>query len=205
MLTASYLKLDSNKKDDMESTFYWRGYVNQVLYAATFRMPVDDKFVESVADKMIRQKQFLDPVAIYYRAMTDALASGESIALNKDHDETDVRDYLTRLLRGLGERKPWLEPPFRQENDDMWPEVRQAPIIASIPLTGDQVEDRLDLVFDDVDDAEVIILRLRTGQVVALVNRFPFDQPRLDLQAHTDLKSTIADFRKLTKLKAKSR
>ncbi|MEV7551822.1 hypothetical protein AB0N89_19540 [Amycolatopsis sp. NPDC089917] len=181
--------------------FPWRGYVNQLTYAADLRHRADDEFVERVADELIRQRFFTLPVADYHRAATAALGSAERIA-DEQGDEDVTRDFLARLVRALDDRGPWPEPPYSTSGTGEWTTLRDAPAVARVPLTDRQIEASLNRVFAEeppgAGDVRVLILRLSTGQQVALRASRPFDEPGVDLLTYDDSVSTVAAFGELT-------
>ncbi|RSM63258.1 hypothetical protein DMH03_14755 [Amycolatopsis sp. WAC 01376] len=181
--------------------FPWRGYVNQLTYAAGLRHRADDELVERVADEVIRQRFFTLPVADYHRAATEALGSGERIAGEQD-DEDATRDFLARLVRALDDRGPWPEPPYSTSGTSEWAALRDAPAVARVPLTDREIGAALNRVFAEeppgIGDVRVLILRLRTGQQIALCASRPFAEPGVDLVTYDDPVSTVAAFGELT-------
>ncbi|GAA4523813.1 hypothetical protein [Amycolatopsis samaneae] len=186
----------------MRAAFPWRGYVNQLTYAVDLTHQVEDGFVAALADDLVHQRTFTQPVADYHRAVDAALASGETIAFGDEQDEAVTRDFLARFKQVLDDRRPWPEPRFRQEEPDTWPAMRDAPVLARIPLSVRQVQERLNRMFDTVTggdgEVDVLILRLRTGQVVALAHKHASGPLGVDLVARTDPASTLAAFHELT-------
>ncbi|MFD5095248.1 hypothetical protein ACFWMR_31920 [Amycolatopsis thailandensis] len=185
--------------------FPWRGYVNQLTHTADLRHRADDGFVERIADELIRQRFFTLPVGDYHRAATAALASGERIAGEQD-DEAVTRDFLVRLVQALDDRGPWPEPPYSTSGTGEWATLRDAPTIARVPLTDRQIEASLNRVFAEeppgVGDVRVLVLRLRTGQQIALRASRPFREPGVDLLTYDDPVSTVAAFGELTGIDA---
>jgi hypothetical protein len=194
-----------------QPTSWWRGYVNQMTYGLDPRHRVENADVAWIADDMIAQRTFTDPVTRYYEAATAALESGGQIA-NQGEDEAEeegVRDFLVRLVQALDERRPWPEPPFYTGDQNDWSDLRDAPAIARIPHSQLDVEGRLNRTFfrvgpGDDDQTRVLILRLLTGQVVALLAPYSFSEPGVELLANTDKESTITAFRELTGLDVES-
>lgn len=182
----------------------WRGYVNQLTYGVNLRSPVEDAVVTRIADQLVRQWFFTRPVASYYKAAGAALESGARIAYDEQGDDEEVvRNFLARILHALDERRPWPEPPFVELDPSEWPGFRNAPAIGHIPLSQLDVRKRLNRVFYEVprdwgEAAEVLVLRLRTGQVVALLAPALVTELGIDLLAHSDPASTVAAFRELT-------
>ncbi len=181
----------------------WRGYVNQITYGTDLRAPIDDSLLSRLADELIRQRYFRDPVETFYQAAIDALQSGESVRLDDDQDEGAVRDLLTRLLRELDERRPWPEPPFRSLSIDVWQVLQDAPVIGRLSAYPMDVQARLYRNFSAGEssspDSRIILLRLRSGQEVGL-RAASFSEPHVDMYSTSDPESTRADFQDLTGL-----
>jgi len=186
-----------------QPTFPWRGYINQITHGTDLRHRVDDSLVARLADELIRQRYFTRPVENYYQAAVAGLASGESVTLADEQDQEVTRDLLTRLVHALDKRRPWPEPPFTSADISEWPSLRDAPIIGRIPLTERDVQSLLHRVFSELSphhggEGRILVLRLRTGQVVALLSPTSFSAPGIDLLAYTDPGSTLAAFRDMT-------
>jgi hypothetical protein len=181
----------------------WRGFVSRITYGTDLRAPVDDSSVIRLADELIRQGYFKDPVEAYYQATVDGLRSGESLRFDDRQDEGAVRDLLTRLLRTLDERRPWPEPPFKSLPVDEWLTLQDAPVIGRIPRHPRDVQAHLQRRFSapgtDGQEKRVIVLRLRSGQKVGL-RASSWREPSVDLYSKADPEATRKAFRDLTGL-----
>lgn len=186
----------------------WHGYVNQIIYGLDLRTPADDEVVERIAAELFRQRIFASPVERYYDAAVACLRSDERIAFDDERqDDSNVRDLLARLVLRLDEQRPWPVHPFYEVNPSewsQWSDLLDAPAIARVPLSPREISARLHRVFRaiQVDGAavHVMVLRLRTGQLVVLRSIAGYTRPGVDLLAHTDAGSTAAAFRELTGL-----
>lgn len=184
-----------------QPTFPWRGYVNQITYGADLRAPVGDDLVERLATELIRRRYFTGRAEDYYAAAAAALASGERLAFTDDQDEAATRDLLARLVPALDRRRPWPEPAFVEQGIDRWDELRNAPVVAWVPLPYHDVEGLLNRGFYAVGQVMVLVLRLRTGQTVALRS----GPGGLDLLTFADGGPAVAAFRELTGLETRTR
>jgi hypothetical protein len=127
-----------------------------------------------LADEILWQRYFNYPVEDYYRAVVDALRSGENLRFDDNRNEAAVRDLLERLIPALDERKPWPEPRFISLPVEEWAALQDAPILGRIPMHVMAVQAHLHRVFSERgpdSDAQVLVLRLRTGQKVGLSAR----------------------------------
>jgi hypothetical protein len=192
-----------------QPTFPWRGYVNQMTYGTDLRHRVDDSLVTRLADELICQRYFTHPVESYYHAAVTGLESGESMTLDENQNQEVVRDLLTRLVHALDERRPWPESPFASLDASEWSAMCDAAVIGRIPLKERDVQSLLHRVFSEISPdgsgGRVLILRLRTGQVVALLSPTSFTTPGIDLLARTEPTSTLAAFRDLTGIHVESK
>jgi hypothetical protein len=185
----------------------WRGTVNQLTYGIAGlgrRDPVDDARVARTVDDMLHQRTFAGQPEDYYPATVDALASGRQLAYDSE-DEELVRDFLTRLVAELDARRPWPVLPFTRVTPQQWPALSQARPIGLIPLSHHDVRGRLRHLFDKVtlegQSVDVLTLRLRTGEMVALRAGPSYTEPGVTLLAQTtDPAATIAAFREATGL-----
>jgi hypothetical protein len=166
----------------------WRGPVNAILYGIDLDSPVDAAEVSRRAGELIQQRIFTDSVEDYYEAASAALASGEQIGYEPG-EQAAARDFLTRLVAELDARRPWPEPPFRQVDSAGWPALREAPVVARLQLSRMQVEERLSRLFDkhppDGSKWPILLLRLRSGETVALQAPGGFTEPGVALRAAT--------------------
>lgn len=185
----------------MPLTRPWRGYINQILHGTSLREPLSDEMVDRLADELIRQKYFTRPVADYYAACGAALASGDDLAFDENQNEDAVRDLLVRLRRALDRRRPWAEPWFYVQAIEDWDRLSHAPVVGAIPLMLPAVSARLHRTFHSVQkDPEVLalVLKLRTGQLLALRSSSPFSTPGVDLMTLDDPAQTVLDFTELS-------
>jgi hypothetical protein len=181
----------------------WRGYIVQITYGTKLHSPADDSLVSRLADEIVRQRYFNDPVEDYYRAVVEGLRSGESLRFDDTQNEAVVRDLLERLIPALDERKPWPEPRFRSLPIEEWSTLQDAPVLGRIPMHVMAVQAHLHRIFSergpDGPDSQVLVLRLRTGQKVGL-RTGSSDSRDVELCSVDDPATTRAAFHELTGL-----
>jgi hypothetical protein len=180
----------------------WRGLVNAVLYGIDLSAPVGDAEVSRRAGELIQQQMFTDPVEDYYAAASAALASGEQIGFEAG-EQAAARDFLTRLVDELDARRPWPVPPFREVGSAEWPALKETPVVARLTLSRMQVEERLSRLFDkqppDGTSWPILLLRLRTGETVALQAPGGYTEPGVAIRAATSAPAELlASFAQLT-------
>lgn len=186
-----------------------RGLTNQLLYGID-RVPdlADDATVERLADALINQRTFKQPVEDYFGALSEVLVAerlpAEALESTRRFTEPEILAFLGRLHRKLDGMRPWPRPRYLKRDVSLWPTFAQARGIARIDLPEHQVEGRLNSGFDGVDAGAaklpVMILELRTGETVALMGSTdPTSTIWTLLQRDpADPATVIAHFRELT-------
>ncbi|MEU6142799.1 hypothetical protein ABZ848_20805 [Streptomyces sp. NPDC047081] len=150
------------------------GVVVAVLYCTQFSRELGDAEVEHIAG-MVLERPFYDlTVEEQYAGIEAVLAAGtwdEDLSW-QPHDEPSIRDFLRRLLEHLDARRPWREPPMRALGFDRWEEYKHGVLLAHIRLfapSQDRLHARLRTVPGDRDQLRGVVLRLGSGDEVAVV------------------------------------
>jgi hypothetical protein len=153
---------------------WWQILVAQIVYGGPLQTAADDALLNQLVDTLFSGRVFHEPVERYYRAAVEALRSGEELRMHDHQDEDAVRDILARMVVALDRRRPWHEPRYRSLwPDGVWGELRDTVPIGTVPMSVRDIEKHLHLPFTIAGHMlrhpeEVIAVRLRTGQVVAL-------------------------------------
>jgi hypothetical protein len=157
----------------------WRAPINQLLYSLTYSKSIDDDAVNFSADSAVQFTALSLGPDVYYRAITQALASGEQLdelSLLPQFDEAEIAGFLQAVAVRLDELRPWPEPGVRPLDVAAWSEFAHAVQIAELDASLVQVTDALQQGFRPVDNAKpglrVVMLRLRTGETVALLGAY---------------------------------
>ena len=179
----------------------WRPYLDELLYAIPdLDHPVHQEVVDRIVQAAVAQQVLSSPTTAYYDAAAAAVAATGDIA-RTGQDEAVVRDALTRIVAGLDAARPWPVHPYQRIDLAEWPTLAAAPVVGQVPLSRMAVQRKL-RAFQKVgtgpDEVAVLLLELRTGQRVALRAAGAITAPGVDLMAHTDPASTVADFTELT-------
>ncbi len=155
-----------------------RGLVNQVLYGIDrVRDLGDETMVARCADSIIDQRHFRRPVGEYAEAIGSTLRAGRlpvpASELSRRYDEEELLGFLARLAQRLDALRPWPRPAFRRLDVAEWDGFVDATLIARIERPMHQITGVLNRSFDSVPLGDrklpVLILELRTGDVVALM------------------------------------
>ena len=175
-----------------------RGRLNLITYAIDFSDRVANELVARRAEEVIQQRIYHTPPSVLFEALTEGVSSDLTVLLQGQH-EHNVRDFLIRLRDALEARKPWPVPPLAQLDAQEWPALTVAKPVAQIPLSEMQVRARLNRGFDEVSGVgRVLVLKLRSGETVALRAPAGYTEPGVALLADTDdPAATIAAFREL--------
>jgi hypothetical protein len=150
------------------------GMLEAVLYCLQFSRSLGDDEIERISG-MILERPFHDlAVEEQYAGIAAALAADHWRAdLSwQPHDEASVRNFLRRLLARLDALRPWQEPPFRALGTDRRPEYTRGTLLAHVRLSSpaqDRLHARLRTVPGDEHGLRGLVLRLRSGDEVALV------------------------------------
>jgi len=187
----------------------WRGTINQILYGAQGGR-LDDETVDRTARAMIDYRVFVAGPATYLSAIEQALRSTDTLVegLPVRLQEGEFRDFLSRIRERLVALQPWPEPRFRKLPVSQWPSFGGARAVARIDRSVQGVADRLPSIFDQVEIGEVrlpvLILRLRTGEDVALLGSVDSKSQSVTLLQREpgDPRATIEHFTEFTGLPA---
>ncbi|OIJ62769.1 hypothetical protein WN71_037820 [Streptomyces mangrovisoli] len=145
-----------------------------VLYCLQFSRELGDAEVERIA-RTVLDRPFSDLTAEeQYADLEAALATDdwERDLAWQPHDAASVRQFLRRLLARLDALRPWAEPPYRALGLDRWHAYRCGTPLAHVRLRApsqDVLHARLRTVPDDPHGLRAVVLRLRSGDEVALV------------------------------------
>jgi hypothetical protein len=152
----------------------WRGVLNAVLYGSIYTPELNDEAVDTTARQLIARRLYREPTQYYYDVIRDALS--RNVPMNSGmtrHSQADTRRFFERLLTRLDHYRPWPEPPYLKQDISLWRTFGRARPVASISSTELQAGNWLGEIFDTVpgddEDRRVLILRLRSGRMVALL------------------------------------
>ncbi|MEV0182059.1 hypothetical protein AB0I54_22600 [Streptomyces sp. NPDC050625] len=150
------------------------GVVTAILYCLQFSRELSAEEVERIARMVLEQPIYDLTVEEQYAGIEAALAvdAWEQDLSWQPHDEPAVRDFLRRLLERLDARRPWQEPPTRSLGFDRWQEYKRGALLAHVRLYSpaqDTLHARLRTVPEDEDRLRAVVLRLRSGDEVAVV------------------------------------
>lgn len=141
----------------------------------------DDPMVETRARALIEQPLREFSVEEEYQGLVEALASDATLSevvrisgTRSAPGEEEFRDFLRRVVNRLDAMRPWPTPPHRKLSDSLWPaEYANARLVGRITMRYVTAEDKVHYMFGSVQDGDVkrqvLILRLRSGDEVALV------------------------------------
>jgi hypothetical protein len=184
----------------------WRAPVNQLLYSLTYSENIDASTVDFNAESAVRFTTLTLGPEVYYWAINQALSSGEPldvIPLLPQFDQREIADFLRAVAGRLDQMRPWPEPDVRPLDTAAWAEFADAVKVAELDASLVEVTDALQHGFVPVPGAEpgaqVMILRLRSGETVVLLGAYGVDKKVSLLvepsAVHTDV---IAHFIALT-------
>jgi hypothetical protein len=154
------------------------GLITDIVYSTDkVRDLSSQEMVARCADSMINRRYFSGTAQEYATAIDATLRDGHipehALGMSQHHSAAELLDFLARLAKQLDERRPWPRPAFVKLAADRWPEFANAKAVARVKLPTHQIVGRLNKDFDTVAmgqrELPVIILELRSGEVVALM------------------------------------
>lgn len=189
-----------------------RGVMNQLLYPIDGAPDLSDATVARQVDNLVDGRLFSTPVADFAEAIDETLRAGalhpQTAEMSRRFSEPELLDFLRRVARQLEDRRPWPPPRFAKLDVEQWDSFRDANAIARIDRPMHQINGAVGYAFDEVPTGAgklpVLILTLRTGEVIALMGSV---DPRSTsfVLLHRDPGSAaevIDHFRELTRLRA---
>jgi hypothetical protein len=160
----------------------WRGPINALLYGLIFAPEITDDVVGGCAEAAVNYTVLGDGPEVYYEAIQKALTSGEpldNLGQLPQFDEAQVAGFLRAVATELDALRPWPEPKFRRLSAATWATFANAVPIARLNASIRQVTDVLQKGFRPASDAEpgtqVLMLKLTTGETVALLGSYGRD------------------------------
>jgi hypothetical protein len=153
----------------------WRGVNGGVLYSVQFARELDDTVVDRIARWLLSQPLWDLTQQQEYDALAEALRSDAQLTefIPEPHTEEAYRDFLRRLLARLDAARPWPELPFQVLSTSHWADFADATAAARIGLSVKNIHERLHRFPAKLTvagtDRELLMLRLRSGDEVALV------------------------------------
>lgn len=150
------------------------GVVMGILYCVQFSRELEEADVGRIADMVLEQPLYDLTVEEQYAAVAAALDMDvwDQDLSWQPHDEPAVRDFLRRVLERLDAARPWREPPLRALGFDDWERYKRGTLLAHVrlyALSQDRLHARLRTVPGDPDGLRGVVLRLRSGDEVALM------------------------------------
>ncbi|GAA1652979.1 hypothetical protein ACFQY4_21260 [Catellatospora bangladeshensis] len=159
----------------------WHGPVNQLLYCLTLDRQLTDEVVDRVARLAVERGALrLGPQA-YHDAATRALAAGADLTeLPMEHDQQARADFLRRFTARLDELRPWPETGFVKQDAAQWASFARAVPVARLDApvidVRNVLRERFDRIGAEGEDLYALILRLGTGETVALLGSYAAGQ-----------------------------
>ncbi|MFB7724464.1 hypothetical protein [Nocardia sp. NPDC056100] len=154
-------------------TQQWRGVVNAVLYGVQFSDTLGPEEVSRVSTALLTGPLGALTLDEKYGALVAALESNEELdtVVRIKHSESELRDFLGRVVAELDGRRPWTEPAFRELPLSEWTRFSGFAPVARVDLAWPAIQGPLRRMLKKPagDDRYWLLLRMRSGTEVALV------------------------------------
>lgn len=153
----------------------WRRVVWNLVYTLMYERALDDDVVSHRAHALLVEPFHGFSPEEEYAAISGVLASDADLAglpPTPQHSEGQLRDFLARVRDRMDTERPWPQLPFVTRDDSEWSAFAEGRVIARIESGEADVRRQLRRHFGSVagadGDRKVLILRLRSGDEVAL-------------------------------------
>ncbi|QLY33496.1 hypothetical protein H0264_15810 [Nocardia huaxiensis] len=144
-----------------------------MLYGIQFAERLGPDEVGRTAATLAREPLWDLTVDDEYRALSDALASGEDLdpVVQTKFTQTDIQGFLTRVLTELDDLRPWPDPALRELPLSRWTEFVDVPPIARIDVAWPAIQGPLRKMLRRPPgyNREMLLARLRSGAEVAFI------------------------------------
>ncbi|WP_167461404.1 hypothetical protein [Nocardia brasiliensis] len=133
------------------------------------------QIVADAATDLIDRISYVATVGEFYPVLAAAVAAETvpdlAVELTDGFNAQEVLDFLRRLVAELDDRRPWPEPALTPVDPRTWPSQGASVPIGWLDLTITDLEWAVKAGFADVPVGEhpLLVLRMRDGQLVALV------------------------------------
>ncbi|MFE9789621.1 hypothetical protein ACFYO7_30010 [Nocardia salmonicida] len=134
-----------------------------------------DGIAVAAAEDLIDGISYVATVEDFYQALTQAFSAetlpDSVVELAGGYSMAEILEFFGRLLAELDRRRPWPPPVAVPVDPHTWPTPGSSRLVGSIDSSLSALEWAVKAGFADVpdDDQVVLVLRLRTGQLIALV------------------------------------
>lgn len=134
-----------------------------------------DQIVADAAEDLIDRMSYVATVHEFYPALARTVAARTlpeaAVELADGFGAAEILDFIERLVAELDRRRPWPDPALISVDPAMWPSMGASRPIGWVDIPITDLEWAVKAGFGDVaaDDLALLVLRLRSAQLVALV------------------------------------
>jgi hypothetical protein len=151
----------------------WRSLVNGIIYHSEFYPDLGPESADLLARSLLVQPMFGLTHDQEYEALRSAVHSDSRpiATIPTKYTDTEIREYLTRILARLDELRPWPEPRFTQIPVDRWRHFAELLPIATVNRSSAYVQDMVGAGFrQPPDDSHYyLLLRLPSGTELGFI------------------------------------
>ncbi|MGW5754895.1 hypothetical protein [Nocardia rhamnosiphila] len=165
-------------------TTEWDSVVRALLYHVQFEPAVDDAVARRVATALIEDPLWQLTPDREYEILAAALRSRNPLPPERpsNMDDGEVLAFLSLIVSHMDALRPWPVRDLTVLPEDRLAEFASLGPIATVNLTVDDIEDRLDILFDfDEDYGDFLLLRVKSGTEVGLLSPLDAENGRVDV------------------------
>lgn len=165
----------------------WRSAIDEILYGLTYTKELTDETVQWVAESAVNYTSLGLGPEVYYRAIGDALESGELLDGRRQlpqFGEAPLASFLNAVAARIDALRPWPEPKFRRiESPEASALLRDAVPIARLDASIREISDVVQQGFRPAGNSypgqHLLALRLNTGETVSLLGSYSLNDTML--------------------------
>jgi hypothetical protein len=184
-----------------------RGVMNQLFYPIDGAPDLSDATAARLVDNILDGRLFAASAPDFAAAINHTLRDGalhpQTSTISRRYTEPELLTFLGRVSSELDARRPWPSPRFTKLDVAEWPTFGGAVPIARVNRPTHQLTGAVGYPFDRVGESPVLILQLRTGEVIALLGSADPRSTSFTLLQRDpgDPSELLAHFRDLTALR----
>ncbi|MEU4313770.1 hypothetical protein [Nocardia sp. NPDC024068] len=156
--------------DDMDD---WNSIVRTLLNHVRFEPRIDEAVARNVAVALVEDPLWKLTPDQEYEILSTALRNLYPVPPERPSkmDDREVLDFLSMIVSQMDALRPWPIRPYDLLPEERLSEFATLTPIAAVDLAVDEIEDRIDQLFDfDENYGEFLLIRLKSGHEVGFLS-----------------------------------